>query len=167
MKKYVVLAISALLTISCNSQEKQNKDDVQGDAEAQITETPKGSWKINKEFDEQGNLIRYDSIYSWSSGTDLDKLATMDRDSILQSMQSRFYRGFSNFNHEGFSDLFSKDSLFTKQFFNEDFFDSDFGHDFMDIDRVREQMENMQREFLERYQSEFDKVGNEGSGEKS
>ena len=30
-------------------------------------ETPKGAWKVHKEFDENGNLIRYDSVYSWSS----------------------------------------------------------------------------------------------------
>ena len=25
---------------------------------------PKGSWKVDREFDENGNLIRYDSIYT-------------------------------------------------------------------------------------------------------
>ncbi|PIF00722.1 MAG: hypothetical protein CR994_05050 [Maribacter sp.] len=165
MKKYVLLVVSAFLTLSCNSQEKKNKDSSQDGDKARIAEAPKGSWKVNREFDEDGNLIRYDSIYSWSSGTDLDKMATMDRDSILSSMQSRFYNGFSNFDDEGFPELFSNDSLFAKQFFNDDFFDSDFGQDFMEIDRVREQMENMQRRFLERYRSEFDKKRDGGSGD--
>lgn len=155
MKKYVVLAISALLTISCNSQEKKSKDDTHEGTKAQITEEPKGSWKVNREFDEEGNLIRYDSIYSWSSGTDLNELAAMNRDSILKSMQSRFYRNFSHFDHKDFPNLFEDDSLFAKRFFNDDFFDSDFGHDFMDIDKVRERMENMQRNFLERYGADF------------
>lgn len=155
MKKYVALAISALLTLSCNSQEKKAKEDAQEGTKAHSTEAPKGSWKVNREFDEDGNLIRYDSIYSWSSGTDLNELAAMDRDSILKSMRSRFYRNFSGFDHEGFSDIFGEDSLFTKQFFNDDFFDSDFGHDFMDIDQIRKRMERMQRKFLERYGADF------------
>lgn len=164
MKKYGMLVLSALLTLSCNSQEKKNEDNtpIKGNEE-KITETPKGSWKVNSEFDEDGNLIRYDSIYSWSSNTDFEDLATMDKDSILKSMQSRFYRSFSDFNREGFPDIFGSDSLFTKQFFTDDFFDSEFGNDFMDIDRVRERMESMQRKFLERYQSEFDEYKEDDS----
>ena len=163
MKKYSILVLSALVTMSCNSQEKNDADNTQIEKnKAQITEAPKGSWKVNREFDEDGNLIRYDSIYSWSSETDIDALATIDRDSILKSMQSRFYRGFSDFNKEGFSDLFANDSLFTKHFFTDDFFDSDFGQDFMDIDRVRERMEAMQRKFLKRYQSELEEHDDEG-----
>ena len=138
MKKYGILVLSALLTMSCSSQENKTEDNAQMKGnEEQLTETPKGSWKINKEFDEDGNLIRYDSIYSWSSNTDLDDLATLDKDSVLQSMQSRFYRSFSDFNREGYPAFFSEDSLFTKQFFTDDFFESEFGQDFMDIDRVR------------------------------
>ncbi|MGB5434687.1 MAG: hypothetical protein WBM98_02265 [Maribacter sp.] len=164
MKKYSILVLSALLTMSCNSQENKTKDNAQMKGnEEQLTETPKGSWKINKEFDEDGNLIRYDSIYSWSSNTDLDDLATMDKDSVLKSMQSRFYRSFSDFNGEGYPGFFSEDSLFTKQFFTNDFFESEFGQDFMDIDRVRERMEHMQRKFLERYQSELGKQEEGGS----
>lgn len=156
MKKYGILVLSALLSISCNSQENKTEDNARMKGnEEHLTETPKGSWKINKEFDEDGNLIRYDSIYSWSSTTDLDDLATLDKDSVLKSMQSRFYRSFSHFNREGYPGFFGEDSLFTKQFFTDDFFESEFGQDFMDIDRVRERMEDMQRKFMERYQSEF------------
>ncbi|WAC01988.1 hypothetical protein N7U66_19475 [Lacinutrix neustonica] len=62
MKKYVLVAITALLSMSCNGQKRKAKD-----IENTVVEQPKGSWKVDKEFDDQGNLIRYDSIYSWSS----------------------------------------------------------------------------------------------------
>lgn len=153
MKKFLVLLVAALLTISCNSQENKNKEESDKKDEV-VIDSPKGSWKVNKEFDEEGNLIRYDSIYSWSSGDDLDELAILDRDSTLKSMQSRFFRNFSqfDFDREGFGDLFAEDSLFTKRFFNDDFFDSEFGRDFMDIDKMHERMEAMQKRFLDRYQ---------------
>lgn len=157
MKKYFIGMLTVLLTVSCNSQEKKKKDSAENLDKSGVVEAPKGSWKVNKEFDEAGNLIRYDSIYSWSSETDLGQLADMDRDSILNAMRSRFYSSFSGFGHKGFPNLFAEDSLFTKQFFNDDFFDSDFGHDFMDIDQVRKRMEHMQRKFLERYGAEFEK----------
>ena len=166
MKKIAILSMVAILNLSCNAQENKKEDNLQKDSIAQV-EPPKGTWKVDKEFDENGNLIRYDSIYSWSSTDNLDELAQRNPDSLLQSFRSKFYRNFSHIDNQRFGDLFSDDSLFTKRFFDNDFFDSDFGEDFMDIDRIRKRMETMQKRFLERYQSEFEKLENESSQDKS
>tara|TARA_R100001369_G_scaffold86689_4_gene121399 strand:- start:4621 stop:5121 length:501 start_codon:yes stop_codon:yes gene_type:complete len=166
MKKIAILSIVAILNISCNAQENKKEANLQKDSIAQV-EPPKGTWKVDKEFDENGNLIRYDSIYSWSSTDNLDELAQRNPDSLLQSFRSKFYRNFSHIDNQRFGELFSDDSLFTKRFFDNDFFDSDFGEDFMDIDRIRKRMETMQQRFLERYQSEFEKLENESSQDKS
>ena len=154
VKKYAILLLAALLSLACKGQETEKRGGMEGGKEKVDSETPKGSWEVTKEFDDEGNLIRYDSIYTWSSGEDLDELATLNRDSTLKSMQSRFYRNFSqfDFDKEGFGDLFAEDSLFTKRFFNDDFFESDFGKDFMDINKMHERMEALQKKFLDRYQ---------------
>jgi len=154
MKKYMILLLVAYVITACNGQEADNKTEKKIENEEVAVEAPKGSWKVNKEFDEAGNLIRFDSVYSWSSGNNLNELADLDRDSTLKSMQSKFYRNFSqfDFDKEGFGDLFAEDSLFTKRFFNNDFFENDFGKDFMDIDKMHERMEHMQKQFLDRYQ---------------
>lgn len=166
MKKIAILSMVAILNLSCNAQENKKEANLQKDSIAQV-EPPKGTWKVDKEFDENGNLIRYDSIYSWSSTDNLGELAQRNPDSLLQSFRSKFYRNFSHIDNQRFGDLFSDDSLFTKKFFDNDFFDSDFGEDFMDIDRIRKRMETMQQRFLERYQSEFEKLENEPSQDKS
>ncbi|MFD2563041.1 hypothetical protein [Aquimarina rubra] len=155
MKKYAIWMFAAFLSISCNSQEK-NQEKLEADKKIE-EEIPKGSWEVNKEFDEAGNLIRYDSIYSWSSGNDLKDLALKDRDSVLKSLKSRFYSSFSGFDFENpeFENLFQEDSLFTNQFFKDDFFSNDFGKDFMDLDNMRERMEAIQKQFLERYRLEI------------
>lgn len=157
MKKATTLLMAAVLTLSCDAQEKDSADTLKKEDKQTVAGQPKGEWKVNKEFDEAGNLIRYDSIYSWSSGNDLDELSLLDRDSTLRSLRSRFYREFSRIDEQEFGDLFSADSIFSKRFFNDDFFDSEFGRDFMDIDRIRERMERLQQEFLEKYQSEYEK----------
>lgn len=156
--------MAAMLNLSCNAQENKKEENLQKDKDSIVqTEPPKGTWKVDKEFDEDGNLIRYDSIYSWSSSDNLDALAEKNPDSLLQSFRSRFYRNFSGIDNQRFGDLFADDSLFTKRFFDDDFFDSQFGEDFMDIDRIRKRMETMQQRFLERYRSEFEKLENGGS----
>ena len=143
------------MTASCNGQETKAQKEATKESEKNTVEAPKGTWKVDKEFDENGNLIRYDSIYSWSSHNKFDNLSSIDRDSILQSFKTRFFTNFSGFENQGFEAIFSQDSLFSKRFFNDDFFGSDFGKDFMDIDKIRQQMMARQQQFLEKYQSEF------------
>ncbi len=166
IKKYMILLMATLFGVSCNSQVNKNKEKEDSNKDV-ITEVPKGSWKVNREYDEEGNLIRYDSIYTWSSGHELDKLAGFDRDSVLKSMQSKFYRNFSqfDFDKEGFGDMFAEDSILMKRYFNDDFFENDFGKDFMDIDKMHERMEAMQKRFLERYQPLLKPKNEENSGE--
>ncbi|MGB6152152.1 MAG: hypothetical protein WBG48_09180 [Pricia sp.] len=163
MKRLAMLSLVAILTTSCKGQEKKENENLQKDNPEQMAEQPKGTWKVDKEFDENGNLIRYDSIYSWSSTDNFEDLAQKNPDSLIQSLQSKFYRNFRGFDDQRFGDLFADDSLFTRRFFNDDFFDSEFGDDFMDIDRIHERMEAMQRKFLERYQSEFDALERQDS----
>lgn len=154
MKKYILLFMVGVLSISCNGQiNKQKTETIESDE--QLVEEPKGTWKVDKEFDESGNLIRYDSIYSWSTNGKFDNLSLSDKDSLIQSFKSRFFKNYSGFENQGFEDVFSQDSLFSKRFFNEDFFGSNFGNDFMDIDKLRQQMMARQKKFLEKYQSEF------------
>ncbi|WP_308993750.1 hypothetical protein QLS71_015045 [Mariniflexile litorale] len=155
MKTYILLLSAALLSVSCNGQKKDSNKAEAKTNEQSIEAPPQGTWKVDKEFDEHGNLIRYDSIYSWSSHDDLNHLSFSDRDSVMQSFKSRFFTNFSRFENQGFEDVFSKDSLFSKRFFNDDFFGSDFGQDFMDLDKITQQMISRQKQFLEKYQSEF------------
>lgn len=156
MKKYFLVMIISLLSVSCNGQQKDTTKN-----EEKKIEQPKGSWKVDKEYDDQGNLIRYDSIYSWSSSRKFNDLSTLEKDSVLQSFKSRFFTNFSDFDNKRFEDIFSKDSLFSKQYFNDDFFRSDFGKDFMDIDKILQQMIARQKKFLEKYHSEFTKPTDE------
>lgn len=161
MKRYFLLLMIGMFSISCNGQNKDSEKTELKEHEKTITEQPKGSWKVNKEFDDNGNLIRYDSIYSWSSNNKFDDLSTLEKDSLLKSFKSRFFTNFSDFENNGFDDVFSKDSLFSKRFFNDDFFESDFGKEFMDIDKITQQMIARQKKFLEKYQSEFIKPEDE------
>ena len=157
MKKYSLILMSALLSVGCNGQKNEAKQAEIKESNEKVVEQPKGTWKVDKEFDENGNLIKYDSIYSWSSSSQFDDLSSLDRDSLMQSFKSRFFTNFSEFENQGFEDIFSQDSLFSKRFFNDDFFGSDFGKDYMDIDEFTQQMIERQKRFLEKYQSEFNK----------
>lgn len=151
----MLFIMTALLSVSCSGQKNDSKKIASEKSLDTIVKQPKASWKVDKEFDENGNLIRYDSIYSWSSNSKFDNLSMLGKDSLIKSFESKFFRNFSHFENQGFENMFTPDSLFSKHFFNDDFFKSDFGKDFMDIDNIRQQMKDRQKKFLEKYQSEF------------
>lgn len=154
MKKHILILWVSLLGWSCNGQEIEKKNEEKNGIK---TEQPKGSWKVDKEFDEKGNLIRYDSIYSWSSNSYLDHFNLKEKDSLLDAFKSKFFTHYSGFENGGFKDVFAQDSLFSKHFFGDDFFNSDFGKDFRDIDNITQQIIARQKKFLEKYHSEFKK----------
>lgn len=74
-----------------------------------IKQQPEEKIKVNKEFDEQGNLVRYDSIYSYSSSNfniDAQKIDSIMKHFFPNRASMPFEDGFNNL---GFPDLLSQD----------------------------------------------------------
>ncbi|MCB0400186.1 MAG: hypothetical protein KDD26_11315, partial [Winogradskyella sp.] len=63
MRKVMLFLFVAILATSCNAQDTQKSSKDASDLEIQNDTLlkPKGNWKVNKEVDENGNIIRYDS----------------------------------------------------------------------------------------------------------
>ena len=57
MKKYILFITVALLSLSCNGQSIKAKKENTNEKRESMAEKPNGSWKVDKEFDENGNLI--------------------------------------------------------------------------------------------------------------
>lgn len=156
LKHAILLLFLGLMSVSCNGQKNKNsKNNSPNEKVDKLTKAPKGSWKVDKKFDENGNLIRYDSIYSWSSDKEINNLTPFSKDSILKSFESKFYKDYAHLGKEGFEDVFTNDSLFGKHFFNDDFFNNEFGKEFMNLDEIKKRMLERQKSFLKKYQSAF------------
>lgn len=150
MKKYVLMFLVAMLSLSCNGQtEKSEKRKVAEQDQKVESTAPKGSWQVNKEFDENGNLTRFDSIYSWSSSGNLKGL---NNDSIFNKMQSMMQKRFSMLQSPSINSFVEKDSIM-KQFFSDDFFKDDFFSNsaplgIPNMDDMMKQMEAMRQQFF-------------------
>ncbi|GAA4239126.1 hypothetical protein GCM10022291_32240 [Postechiella marina] len=132
MKKYILLFMVAWLGVSCNGQNNKTE---KKDADKNLVNKPKGSWKVDKAFDENGNLIKYDSIYSYTSINKIDDFSALDRDSIIQDFNSRFLSNFSLLDNQRFDSIFAQDSLFTKHFFYDTFFKN-----YTNLDNLRQEI---------------------------
>lgn len=87
---------------------------------AQPVDTPQVEVKVNKEYDDQGNLIRFDSTYT-------KVYSSLGGDSLLiDSLMQGFMQHFQGMGawgmDQGFNDLFFRDSLLHYDFFHDDFF---------------------------------------------
>ncbi len=151
MKKVMLFLFVAILATSCNAQDTENSSKNSSDLEIQkdSLQKPKGNWKVNKEVDENGNIIRYDSIYSWSSS---GNIKGMESDSIFNQMQSMMQKRFSMLQSPRLNGFSENDSIM-KQFFSDDFFKDDFFSDrvpsgFQNMNEIMKQMEAMRQNFF-------------------
>jgi hypothetical protein len=126
MKTVVILFMINALFLSCNSQEIKSKHSK--------SKKPHVSYKVTKKYDENGNLIELDSVYtSYYSNIEGD---TLNTDSIMTGFSEYFDNAFS----QDFSNRFySVDSMLMPGFFHQDFFEKQF------LDQSREMLELLQQ----------------------
>lgn len=146
MKKLVCLFLVAILATSCQAQTKgQDSAELPPKKEGA---KPEGSWTVNKELDENGNVVRYDSIYSWSSsGNHAMAMREIDADSLMNSMLQRFGSfgmsfPFTNRRNDSIQDPFAS-------FFLNDFMEDDFFSGFTGMEEMRKRMEALQQQFMQ------------------
>lgn len=135
MKTLKIIPIFLLFIFSCAGQEKQNNE---------TALKPDENITVSKEYDEHGNLIKYDSIYSYSYSSN-GKL----NDSIKMEFQKHF-KNHSFFNDSFYDDFFGKDSL-TGQFNSDDFFYKGFMNQNEQIKRMMKRMDSIQQLFFEQH----------------
>lgn len=115
MKSKIILAIALSLALSsCNGQTKNEKDTPDHSIK------PLSNIKVNKQYDDHGNLIRYDSTYSYYWGNAIKDSTRMD--SIFHNFRRDFLQKYPFSNEPLFNDFFFQDSLLKYDFYKKDFF---------------------------------------------
>ena len=110
---------------------------------------PEISWKVNKKFDDKGNLISYDStaVWSYTSGKSTHNIPA---DSVMMAFRKQFDSGFPSIFSENFGDPIWNDSLFYRDFTNSDYFMQKWEQHYFDMGRMIQQMDSFRNSFLNR-----------------
>lgn len=120
------MSVLILILSACKNGQNKEKDKIADKKEimSDSLQNPKTNIKVNKEYDDDGNLIRYDSTYSsFYSNIDIDKAKA---DSIFNKFKSDFNFRYPFSTKPYFDDLFFNDSLLKYDFYKKDFFDKRF-----------------------------------------
>jgi len=106
---------------------------------------PKTDINVKKEYDEHGNLIRYDSSYSYYySNINND---TILNDSILSEFKNHFNKRHLFFEDQFFKDYFFQDSLFDLNLQMKDFI-KEFRNKRYQMDDFFREMDSIRNHFL-------------------
>lgn len=144
-----LLFVISTLTFSIWAQEDQDP--------------PKAQWHVNKQYDDEGNLIAYDSVYTWSS--DGRHSFHIDMDSIKKGMNFYFSPHMRHFFmedfpfdiHDPFIFFFDKDSLSDHKSFDDHlfFFDDDESKKFQEM---REKMDSIRQHYFKEIREKRQKM---------
>ncbi|MBE0651266.1 MAG: hypothetical protein IH595_10545 [Bacteroidales bacterium] len=113
---------------------------------------PKIQYNVHKVYDKNGNLIRYDSTYSWSYHHN-SQGRQIDVDSVFRKFMPYFRQNFPNSDVQSMQNHFMDmpDSAMILDFFNnKDFFNQWQGQLFDFQQQIRE-MDSLRNRFLKQY----------------
>lgn len=152
MKRIGILVIVLSITlISCNGQNKKtNKEELTD------KNLPQTNIKVDKKYDEDGNLVKYDSTYTYYY-SNIEKDSTLT-DSIFNNFKNIFNQHYFFSTNPFFNDLFFQDSLLKYDFYTEDFFRNRFRNNMLRMDSLFWGMDSLKNKFFNQQFKETDKL---------
>ncbi|RAJ09054.1 membrane lipoprotein lipid attachment site-containing protein [Arenibacter echinorum] len=157
MKKIVFTLLLGLMLAACQAQDDRSKSKVElvdKNTDSITVDKPKISWKVNKKYDEEGKVVGYDSIYSYSYSNINNLPKQMNLDSIIGSMKFFPHGKISSLmEDQNLGQFMDMDSLMNgSQYFN-DFFESQRNNNFSDIRKLFQQMDSLQNMMMEKHRN--------------
>jgi hypothetical protein len=150
MKSIGLMIVAVIFISNCCTGQSMNKGNTD-----EKSNTPKTNIKVNKEFDKDGNLIRYDSTYSYFySNTENNPLLS---DSIFNTFKDHFNQNYFYSKDPYFENFFFKDSLLMQDFYKKDFFINRFKNNSEALDSLFYKMDQLKNDYFDRQFNEFNK----------
>jgi len=138
--KWGLLIAVGLILNSCNGQENKTK------SLSDAKNKPIEDIKVNKEYDKDGNLIRYDSTYTYYY-SNIEK-SPITEDSIFNNFRKLFDTNYPFSNKPFFNDIFFQDSLMKYDFYKKDFFKERFRRNMEYAEKMFQEMDSLKNKFF-------------------
>ncbi len=153
IKAILFLLLPILSFTGCNGQTKKGESStVTAKNEIAVEDTlnkPQVKVKVNKQFDNKGNIVRYDSTYSYFYSSPGGKSLNSSNDSVYSHFRSYFHKKYPDFLKPQYDNIFYNDSLFKYDFFNNDYFMKRFELNRKMFDNMYQQMDSLKKDFME------------------
>ncbi len=145
MKQIIIVLTILGFTAGCDGQQYQDDGKTLPDSSMNVPQT---DIKVEKEYDDYGNLIRYDSVYSsYYSNIEGDPEIA---DSIFKEFREHFNTKYPFTTNPFFNDMFFNDSLLKYDFYKDEFFQSRFEDNWRYMEEYFRQMDSIKNQFFEK-----------------
>lgn len=155
MRKFVFTLLLGLMLVSCQAQDDRSRSKVdmaEKNTDSSSVDKPKISWKVDRKYDEDGNVIGYDSIYSYAYSNHKNLPIDMDLDSIMGAMKFFSQDGPTSFMEEyNLGRTMDMDSFLNANQYFKDFFEGQRSNNFSDVRKLFQQMDSLQNMLMERH----------------
>lgn len=143
----MVACAAILLQLSaCMGQEGKKKSMGTNDRPVLASDTPQVDVRVNKQYDENGNLIALDSTYITIYPSRAGNPAFLD--SVFHDFKGRSRNWYPFLKDPGFNDLFLEDSLIHPDFFHDDYFRKRFDLNRRYMEQMMARMDSAKNAFL-------------------
>lgn len=109
---------------------------------------PKTDIQVNKKFDDKGNLIQYDSTYSYFYSSPNSRFNNINSDSVFKNFNEPFGNNFNDLFDENMNSIFFNDSLFKYDFYNKDYFSKRFQLNMRRFENMFKEMDSLKSDWL-------------------
>ena len=146
----MLLSFLVAVFTSCNGQ-NENKSLAESNksstANGVAKDKPQINVKVNKQYDNKGNIIKFDSTYTYFYSSPKGSLR-LGADSVFNSFHSFFEESYPNLIKGHSNKVFFNDSLFKYDFFNDDYFQRRFQLNEKMFENMYKQMDSIKRSFM-------------------
>jgi hypothetical protein len=157
MKTIKTMLASVLLVVfsGCNGQtqkEQEKQTDNNKKDKVVVNDSmskPQVSVKVNKQYDDKGNLIRFDSTYSYVYSSPKGSMRS-GNDSVFSNFRSFFEKNHPSLMDRNINSIFFNDSLFKYDFFNDDYFQKRFELNEKMFGSMYQQMDSIKKDYLQK-----------------
>ena len=149
MKKLMVIMLLSLIAGGCNGQKNKNEKAQQQIASLDSLHKPKVDVRVNKQYDDKGNLVQFDSSYSYFySSPGLHSPDSIRSDSLFGSFKFPLLNQYENLMDKNSNSIFFNDSMFMYDFYNEDYFSRRFHLNIPKFEELYKQMDSIKSEMF-------------------
>lgn len=161
MKRLFLIFLAPLFITACNSQNQKSNDksdttNVQKDTVVQIK--PKVDIKVNRKYDDKGNLVGYDSTYMWSYSNPAGDTVSVKADSVLTGFRPLFDQNFPGMINPSADQLFFNDSTLYYDFLEPDYFFNRWDQQYHNMYKQFRQMDSLKQNYFKKHFPNLQKI---------
>lgn len=147
----MLFIVMPLLIVSCNDHNKSGESESMQNQPEKLSQNavnPKVNIKVNKKYDDNGNLIGYDSTYTWTYSNPAGDSVEVNADTVLSRFEPFMKERLPLMNDPFYNNMFLNDTNLYNSFFNRDYYLNLWEQENKHMNKIFSQMDSVKNEFF-------------------